>query len=170
MTRTRPRAWMGASVIRTQLTWFEHVIRSPPGHLSLKRSAPRRLGGDSGADPRLAAGIFCLIWPGNTSGCLRMDGWGDGWKGHGTISTKVLEDEEALMGNSNFSRSASARLLRSCEPAFKMRSDTLWRCWTWRCSRNESVLSWPTMPPNVPEICLQCFILIPRGGDKHTKA
>lgn len=58
-----------------------------------------------------------------------MDGWRDGWKGHGIISMKVLEVEEALMGNNNFSsdfewkRSASVRLLGSSEAVFKMRCD-----------------------------------------------
>lgn len=113
---------MAAPFISNQLTWFEHLIRRPPGHLSLKTSAHIRLGGARGADPKQAAGIVCRIWTGNTPGSQRMDGWTDGrmngrtdeWRVDGRragwvdadrqvdrlISVKLLEDEEALMGKS----------------------------------------------------------------------
>lgn len=57
---------------RSQLRWFGHLMRMPPGRLPLEVfRACVQLGGDPGLDPELTEGITYPMWPGKALGCPR---------------------------------------------------------------------------------------------------
>uniref|UniRef100_A0A3Q1CIM7 Rap guanine nucleotide exchange factor (GEF) 6 n=1 Tax=Amphiprion ocellaris TaxID=80972 RepID=A0A3Q1CIM7_AMPOC len=55
-------------VERSQLRWFGHLIRMPPGRLPLEVFQTRPPGRRPQVDPELAGEMICLVWPGNASG------------------------------------------------------------------------------------------------------
>lgn len=73
---------MGASLIRNLLTWCEHLIRRPAGHLSLKRCVHIRLGGDGRGDPKTGCRERLPNLAGehlSSPADGRVDAWMGGW-------------------------------------------------------------------------------------------
>ena len=58
-------------VERSQLRWFGHLTRMPPGRLPLEVFRARPTGRRPEADPEPAGGIIYLFWPGDASGFPR---------------------------------------------------------------------------------------------------
>ena len=57
---------------RSQLKWYRHLIRMPPGRLLVGITRHSLLGRDPGVVLRLAGGIISPSWPGSSLGSAGM--------------------------------------------------------------------------------------------------
>lgn len=67
----------------SQLKWFRHLIRTPPGCFPLEFSGPAQWGADSRGSPELSGCleyfVYCATSKESRSGLKWMVSWTDGW-------------------------------------------------------------------------------------------